>query len=135
MVSRREAIGALLGGAVCRGQEDSQSRQATGVKIGEVTSDSAVIWTRLTASANRLADGIVRRGTDQVPERAPVRHAFQPATLLREDVFVADAATEQTWRWRRDGRPLGTYTSRDLATRCIASLTARLDEVAVATGS
>ena len=78
-------------------------------------------------------DGIVRRGTDQVPERAPVRHAFQPATLLREDVFVADAATEQTWRWRRDGRPLGTYTSRDLATRCIASLTARLDEVAVET--
>ena len=80
-------------------------------------------------------DGIVRRGTDQVPERAPVRHAYQPATLVREDVFVADAATEQTWRWRRDGRPLGTYTSRDLATRCLASLTARLEEVAVATGS
>ena len=76
-------------------------------------------------------DGIVRRGTDQVPERAPVRHAFRPATLLREDVFVADAATEQGWRWRRDGRALGTYTSRDLAARCLASLTARLDEVAV----
>ncbi len=76
-------------------------------------------------------DGIVRRGTDQVPERAPVRHAYQPATLVREDVFVADAATEQTWRWRRDGRPLGTYTSRDLAARCMASLTARLEEVAV----
>ena len=80
-------------------------------------------------------DGIVRRGTDQVPERAPVRHSFRPATLLREDVFVADAATEQNWRWRRDGRPLGMYTSRDLATRCMASLTARLEEVAVATGS
>jgi hypothetical protein len=78
-------------------------------------------------------DGIVRRGTDQVPERAPVRHTYQPATLVREDVFVADAATEQTWRWRRDGRPLGTYTSRDLATRCMASLTARLEEVAVQT--
>jgi hypothetical protein len=76
-------------------------------------------------------DGIVRRGTDQVPERAPVRHTFRPATLLREDVFVADAATEQTWRWRRDGRALGMYTSRDLAARCIASLTARLEEVAV----
>jgi hypothetical protein len=80
-------------------------------------------------------DGIVRRGTDQVPERAPVRHAYQPATLVREDVFVADAATEQTWRWRRDGRSLGTYTSRDLAARCMASLTARLEEVAVAAGS
>jgi hypothetical protein len=80
-------------------------------------------------------DGIVRRGTDQVPERAPVRHTFRPATLLREDVFVADAATEQTWRWRRDGRALGTYTSRDLATRCLASLTARLDDVSVGAGS
>jgi hypothetical protein len=80
-------------------------------------------------------DGIVRRGTDQVPERAPVRHTFRPATLLREDVFVADAATEQGWRWRRDGRALGTYTSRDLAARCFASLTARLEEVAIeATG-
>jgi hypothetical protein len=76
-------------------------------------------------------DGIVRRGTDQVPERAPVRHTFRPATLLREDVFVADAATEQNWRWRRDGRGLGTYTSRELAARCLASLTARLEEVAV----
>jgi hypothetical protein len=76
-------------------------------------------------------DGIVRRGTDQVPERVPVRHTFRPATLLREDVFVADAATEPNWRWRRDGRTLGTYTSRDLAARCMASLTARLEEVAV----
>jgi hypothetical protein len=80
-------------------------------------------------------DGIVRRGTDQVPERAPVRHTYRPATLLREDVFVADAATEQGWRWRRDGHTLGTYTSRDLATRCMASLTARLEEVSVAAGS
>lgn len=76
-------------------------------------------------------DGIVRRGTDQVPERAPVRHAFRPATLLREDVFVADTANEADWRWRRDGRALGMYTSRDLATRCLASLTARLEEAAV----
>ena len=77
-------------------------------------------------------DGIVRRGTNQLPERAPVRPTSAPATLLREDVFVADATAEQNWRWRRDGRPLGTYTSRDLATRCLASLTARLEDVAVA---
>ena len=80
-------------------------------------------------------DGIVRRGTDHVPERAPVRHAGRPATLLREDVFLADTANEQDWRWRRDGRALGTYTSRDLAARCLASLTARLDEVALAAAS
>jgi hypothetical protein len=79
-------------------------------------------------------DGFVRRGTDQLPERAPVRHTFPPATLLREDVFVADTATEQNWRWRCDGRALGVYTSRDLATRCMASLEARLDESAVEVG-
>jgi alkaline phosphatase D len=62
MLTRREAVGTLLSVAVCRGQQDSQSRQATGVKIGEVTPDSVVIWARRTASANRLADGIVRRG-------------------------------------------------------------------------
>jgi hypothetical protein len=73
-------------------------------------------------------DGVVRRGTDQLPERVPVRHTFPPATLLREDVYVADAATEQNWRWRRDGRAPGMYTSRDLATRCLASLEARLEE-------
>jgi len=61
-MNRREAVGALLGGTVCRGQQDLQSHQATGVKIGEVTPDSAVIWARRTASANRLADGILRRG-------------------------------------------------------------------------
>jgi hypothetical protein len=80
-------------------------------------------------------DGIVRRGTDHVPERAPVRHAGRPATLLREDVFLADTANEQDWRWRRDGRALGTYTSRDLASRCLVSLTARLEEVALAAAS
>jgi hypothetical protein len=73
-------------------------------------------------------DGVVRRGTDHLPERAPVRQAFPPATLLREDVFVADTATEQNWRWRRDGRAPGMYTSRDLAMRCMASLEARLED-------
>ena len=70
MITRRESIGALLTAAVCRGQQDAQSRQATGVKIGEVTPDSAVIWTRRTASATRLADGILRRGAGK-NARAP----------------------------------------------------------------
>lgn len=36
--------------------------QATGVKVGEVTTDSARIWVRLTANPQRKSDGIVRRG-------------------------------------------------------------------------
>src|SRR5688572_10627076 len=70
IVTRRQAIGTLLSGAVCRSQEDTQSRQATGVKVGEVTPDSAVIWARRTTSANRLADGILRRGAGK-NARAP----------------------------------------------------------------
>ena len=39
-----------------------ESRQATGVKVGEVTSDSAIVWMRVTESATRRADGTVKRG-------------------------------------------------------------------------
>ena len=70
MITRRNAVGALLSGAVCWGRQDPQSRQASGVRIGEMTPDSAVIWTRRTASANRLADGILRRGAGK-NARAP----------------------------------------------------------------
>ncbi len=50
---------AALGPAAALAQE---SRQATGVKVGEVTDTSAVVWMRLTARAARRADGVVRRG-------------------------------------------------------------------------
>ena len=39
-----------------------ETRQATGLKVGEVTSNSAIIWTRLTAAAERRADGVPIRG-------------------------------------------------------------------------
>lgn len=39
-----------------------ESRQSTGVKVGEVTETSAIIWTRLTAKAGRNADGVPRKG-------------------------------------------------------------------------
>lgn len=46
-----------------------ESHQATGVKVGEVTPDSALVWVRLTAKPSRNADGPVRRGVakDQEP--------------------------------------------------------------------
>ncbi len=37
-------------------------RQATGVKVGEVTHNSAIVWTRVTQETARRADGEVRRG-------------------------------------------------------------------------
>ncbi|MFN3322568.1 MAG: alkaline phosphatase D family protein [Bryobacteraceae bacterium] len=41
---------------------DPDSRQATGVKVGEVTPQSAVAWLRLTERAHRQSDGELRRG-------------------------------------------------------------------------
>jgi hypothetical protein len=80
-------------------------------------------------------DGTVRRGNENVPERAPSRAVAPPPALLHEETFVADTATEQEWRWRREGHALGTYTSSDLAARCVASIAARLAERAVAKAS
>lgn len=37
--------------------EDSATHQATGTRVGEVTADSAVVWTRLTAHPARIGDG------------------------------------------------------------------------------
>lgn len=42
--------------------EALETHQATGVKVGEVTPDSALIWVRLTARPARNAEGPVRRG-------------------------------------------------------------------------
>ena len=38
-----------------------ETRQATGVRIGEVTETSAIIWTRVTEESERRTDGIIRR--------------------------------------------------------------------------
>ncbi|MCI0699521.1 MAG: alkaline phosphatase D family protein [Planctomycetia bacterium] len=52
------ATSATLAATSAVGAEDKlQSRQASGVKVGEVTDSSAIIWTRLTAKATRNADG------------------------------------------------------------------------------
>lgn len=45
-----------------------ESRQATGVKVGEVSASSAVIWTRLTAAQDRRADGEVISGRPEKTE-------------------------------------------------------------------
>lgn len=63
MITRREAAGTLLAGALVWGKQETSFRQATGVRIGEVTPDSAVIWTRRTSGSERLVDGILRKGS------------------------------------------------------------------------
>lgn len=45
-----------------RGAPPPNTRQATGVRIGEITPSSAVVWTRRTTASSRLVDGIPRKG-------------------------------------------------------------------------
>lgn len=71
----RHCIGMMLVagfvGSVSLAQE---THQATGVKVGEVTDTSAIVWMRLTAKSGRNNEGIVRKG--------------KPAKLLPADVSV-----------------------------------------------
>ncbi|MDQ3622142.1 MAG: alkaline phosphatase D family protein [Verrucomicrobiota bacterium] len=56
----------LAGGALLpstRAAAAAPPHQATGVKVGEVTDTTAIVWTRLTARPTRLSDGIVISGT------------------------------------------------------------------------
>jgi alkaline phosphatase D len=49
------------------------ARQATGTRVGEVTADSAVVWTRLTAHPTRNADGVTfGKGDKEKPVTVPV---------------------------------------------------------------
>src|SRR5262245_39423592 len=45
-----------------------ESRQATGVKVGEVSDVSSIVWMRVTAEASRNSKGIVGKGK---PAEAP----------------------------------------------------------------
>ena len=79
----------LLAGALCAalsacGQGITyleESRQATGVKVGEVTSSSAVIWTRVTESAERRADGDPARGRPEKTGAGETIVQIDPRTL------------------------------------------------------
>lgn len=44
-----------------------QTRQATGVKVGEVTDTSAIVWMRHTAEETRNSKGLLRRGRPAGP--------------------------------------------------------------------
>jgi alkaline phosphatase D len=59
-LSRRETLGVLAASAMY-GAEKPAEHFATGVKTGEVTTDTAVIWTRRTKQSFRNEQGVVRR--------------------------------------------------------------------------
>lgn len=52
-------LGALF--LACGGTGVGEPHQATGVRVGEVTPTSAIVWTRITEQVERRADGVERR--------------------------------------------------------------------------
>lgn len=71
LLGRREAIGAMVAGGALSAAPPANTRQATGVRIGEITPASAVVWTRRTAASSRLVDGVLRKG--HAPNAKPVK--------------------------------------------------------------
>ena len=69
--------------------------QANGVKVGEVTQDSAIVWTRLTRSARRLDDGAQwlpgkRRVDPAAPEKQQRGRGIVPGSQLPEGATLDD---------------------------------------------
>lgn len=65
---RRDFMSMAAAMALLREPGRAQQRiihQATGLKVGEVSPESAIVWMRLTKEAERKRDGIVRRGRPQ----------------------------------------------------------------------
>lgn len=77
-LSRRTFIAATAGTAIAaqtatsNAAEDKVVHQATGVRVGEITSTSAIVWTRLTKHTTRNNDGLVFRGKANKPSPATV---------------------------------------------------------------
>jgi alkaline phosphatase D len=71
----------FLGASCIRTPSPSESRQATGVKVGEVRPTSALVWMRITAKSIRESDG----AAPGAPGRVRLRYG------LREDLSDARA--------------------------------------------
>src|SRR5436189_6188907 len=56
--SRREFLALTAASLIPAHAAPVDSHQATGVKVGEIAPDSALIWTRRTKSSLRRADGL-----------------------------------------------------------------------------
>src|SRR5438477_7263613 len=63
LLTRREALAAALAGGSLRAGDVAATHQATGVKVGEITPTSAVIWTRRTQSPRRIDTGVRYRAS------------------------------------------------------------------------
>ena len=73
--TRREFLALTAASLVPAHAAAAESHQATGVKVGEISPHSALLWTRRTKSSLRRADGL------QSEEHVALPHGTDPATL------------------------------------------------------
>ena len=75
-----------------------ETRQATGVKVGEVTDTSAIVWMRVTAKKERNKEGTIRKGKvgDPLPDNVKVDEL---------EGACPGAAGQVRLRWGIKGRP------------------------------
>ncbi len=92
--------GSLLAGPLggISAAETAASRQANGVKVGEVTPTSAIVWTRLTANAERNRNGLAIVGKAN-------RKTFVPVSVPVEQLEGACPGAAGRIRVRYGTRP------------------------------
>lgn len=100
------------------------------VQLGPVA--LTISWLR--SGADTISDGrllviewvgTVGRGATRSPERSIERRPVgEPAaaTIAREVVLIAQATNAENWRWRREDSARVSYSSAELASRCVESL-------------
>ena len=108
----------------------AQSRRTpdrTTVQIGPV--GLSFSWIR--GRSNSIADGqlLVIEWAGQLGDQAPPADA-KAAMPAFEHVLHPHATSPEDWRWRRADLDLCSYTTRDLAAQCVASVVRRLPATA-----
>lgn len=108
----------------------AQSRRTpdrTTVQIGPV--GLSFSWIR--GRSNSIADGqlLVIEWSGQLGDQAPPADA-KAAMPAFEHVLHPHATSPEDWQWRRADLDLCSYTTRDLAAQCVASVVRRLPATA-----
>ncbi|HEU4994594.1 MAG TPA: hypothetical protein VFT29_07225 [Gemmatimonadaceae bacterium] len=105
------------------------------VQLGPVALTLSWLRTRgETVSQGRLLivewNGTVgANGAQEYINGVPTVAVTQTAKVVRESVFIAEAADEKSWTWRREGKNgRKSYRSADLAKSMIAAISGTLRE-------
>ena len=94
------------------------------VQIGPV--GLSFSWIR--GRSNSIADGqlLVIEWSGQLGDQRPVEETTRTAMPAFEHVLQPHATSPEDWQWRRTDLDLCSYTTRDLAAQCVASVVRRL---------